>query len=529
MSSPTTASPGTVLLVSGRHEPTFDALVARLRAAGHAVVGPLHPSRAAHALATAQVDLVAVDVAELTGPRDLEGMARRLRAAAPAAGYVAFGTGPAGLVVPQDVTLLPAGPPALVAAALAAQATLQVLTAENRRLSNDSTAELDYLQRSASELELRVTERTQEVTQAKREWEQTFDAIQDPLAILDSQLSVRRCNLALASFAGVPVQQAPGSRCWELLFGRGEACAGCPVPDTVRTLRPHQAEVRDPRRRGIFLVHAYPTLAPTGELLSVVCWYKDVTELRRLYHGMLQTEKMAALGTLAGGVAHEINNPLTAILTWTQILLSDVAPNSEVAESLREIEANTRRCTEVVRSLRYFARSEEQGIRQTLGLNGEIEAALRLMRKNCEQRGIEFDVRLATDLRPVVANVNEVRAMVSNLLLNASAALGDGPGRIGVFTRNEADGQVLLEVKDDGHGLDADAQDRLFEPFFSAHPSGHGEGLGLALTLGVVQGLGGSIDVQSQPGQGTQVSVRLPGSDATPGPPLAFSDDGGLS
>ncbi|MBM4319814.1 MAG: response regulator, partial [Deltaproteobacteria bacterium] len=207
--------------------------------------------------------------------------------------------------------------------AVAEVLALTRLTEENRQLQQENRRQLSALEAAKSDLERMVAQRTMELSQAKREWERTFDAIQEPIAILTPDQEVRRGNLALAAHARVPIQQVVGSRCHRLMFQRKEPCPACPFVVTRQRGEPARGEVRDAKMGSTFQVHTYPVLDGSGALFSIVCWYKDITEQQRLYQRVLHTEKMASLGTLASGVAHEINNPLAGILTWTQILLAE--------------------------------------------------------------------------------------------------------------------------------------------------------------------------------------------------------------
>jgi nitrogen-specific signal transduction histidine kinase len=203
------------------------------------------------------------------------------------------------------------------------------------------------------------------VSVAKRQWEKTFDAISDPLMIIDESYLIRRANLALADDLGMAIQRIVGRKCHEVrrrstqsFAGEPDApCAGCPVPEARQQGIPRDGEM--PSRAGrLYRLRAYPlddsgdegwpqaagsgdgTPPPRGEASSplMVCSYRDVTDEREMTRQLSNAEKLAAIGRLAGGVAHEINNPLGGILAFAQILLRDPCPPEEQREYLREIE-----------------------------------------------------------------------------------------------------------------------------------------------------------------------------------------------
>src|SRR3954466_5902550 len=209
------------------------------------------------------------------------------------------------------------------------------------------------------------------VSMAKRQWERTFDAISDPLMIVDDGYVVRRANLALADDLGMAVQRVVGRKCHEVrrrstqsFPGEPDApCAGCPVPDARREGVPRDGEMSS-RAGRLYRLRAYPlddpgdaALVGTEEAAGsrrelapplMVCSYRDVTEEREMTRQLSQAEKLAAVGRLAGGVAHEINNPLGSILAFVQILLREPCPADEQREYLREIEKGTLRCKAIV-------------------------------------------------------------------------------------------------------------------------------------------------------------------------------------
>ncbi len=386
----------------------------------------------------------------------------------------------------------------------------------------DCVSDYDVVERLSAlttDLEAQVDERTRLLTLAKTEWLRTVDAIGDPLTLLSPDYAVRRANITLSERTGIPIRRIQGRRCWETVMGReGEGpCPGCPVAGCVETGMPGEGEVRDPESGTVWMVRAYPVPSdetPPGEGVgpagvgSVVCSYRDVTEERNLQARLIQSEKMAALGTLAGGVAHEINNPMGGILAFSQLLLRDAAVDAEAKEYVREIEESAQRCRKIVRGLLDFSRAAPADQRDTVDLNDVVEKALFLVEHTIGKHRVEMRRALSEGPLTVHGNANQLQQVIVNLVSNACGAI-EGEGHVAL--RTGVDGaSVWLEVEDDGVGIALRDRDRVFVPFFTTKPQGEGTGLGLAVSLGIVENHGGTLDFSSEEGRGTTFSLRLP-------------------
>jgi two-component system NtrC family sensor kinase len=239
-------------------------------------------------------------------------------------------------------------------------------------------------------------------------------------------------------------------------------------------------------------------------------------ELQRAQDRMLQVEKMASIGKLAAVVAHEINNPLAGILTYTKLLRKwiergdwDDARRAEVRSSLDLVESESRRCGEIVKNLLMFSRSAPMNL-EWADLNAVVDRCVRLVKHQLELANIELHLELAEDLPVVHCDAAQVEQVLLALVMNAIDAMPRG-GRLQLRTRLAAEAnQVELAVQDDGVGIPPDLLPNLFEPFFTTKEKGHGVGLGLAISRGIVERHGGKIQVASEPGRGTTFTIRLP-------------------
>ncbi|GAB4233520.1 MAG: cache domain-containing protein [Acidobacteriota bacterium] len=221
-----------------------------------------------------------------------------------------------------------------------------------------------------------------------------------------------------------------------------------------------------------------------------------------------QSEKLASLGRLASGIAHEVNNPLTGILTYAGMLLEDLR-GTEYEEDLKTIIDEAMRCRKIVRGILDFAR-ETSSERELTNLNRIVEETLAVL-----ERHVHFqNVRIVRHLDPAVPDqwldVNQIKSVINNLAINAADAMPEG-GTLTVTTRHHPRTEtVRLIVEDTGTGIPKEHLEKVFDPFFTTKEPGKGTGLGLAVTYGIVRRHGGAITIDSEPGKGTRVTVILP-------------------
>jgi PAS domain S-box-containing protein len=233
----------------------------------------------------------------------------------------------------------------------------------------------------------------------------------------------------------------------------------------------------------------------------------QMDKLKQAQMQLIQAAKLAAVGELAAGVAHELNNPLTSVLGFAELLLHAAPADDRTRLDLETIANQARRARNIVRNLLDFARQSKP---QRLPANVAelLHQTLELIRRHMEGSGVVIEEEYAPDIGALDLDSGQMKQVFLNLITNAAQAMPRG-GKLKLRIARQGD-EVAISVSDTGHGIPPDVRDRIFEPFFSTKPAGQGTGLGLSISLGIVQEHGGRISVESQVGQGSTFTVWLP-------------------
>jgi len=338
-----------------------------------------------------------------------------------------------------------------------------------------------------------------------------FDNLPASLYIIDQQYKLIVVNKGRAQRCGQSPQSLVGQFCHMALFNRPEPCAECRVFETLNT---GQNTLRNERRWSggddptEWEISSYPILGENEQIVQAILFEQDMTEKRHLEAILTQSEKLAAVGQLAAGVAHEINNPLTAIIANAQILHRELPPDSDLQESVELISRAGARAAQVVRNLLDFARKEDYSLALT-DLNETMERALQLVQHELLSRSVRLESDLGSNLPSILASQDHLQSVWLNLLLNAIDALDKTPGVIKISTCR-VDDAIQVSIADNGKGIPAERLTRIFEPFYTTKAPGRGTGLGLSVSHRIVKQHGGHIRVDSQLGAGSTFTVILP-------------------
>ncbi len=358
------------------------------------------------------------------------------------------------------------------------------------------------------------------IVSAKREWEGTFDSVQDMVVVIDRERKVRRLNLAMAHRLGLPPRDVVGREC-SFLFDAPER----PGERSGELLamtdgRYHSKEISIPRLRGEFLVTASPLTQADDVPIGTVFVAHDVTERKNLEQRLRQSQKMEAIGTLAGGIAHDFNNILGIIMGFAEMIEGDAEPDSPLARRVGHILSASRRARDLVLQILSFSRQNEPGA-SSLRVGPLVKETLKLIRAT-----VPNSIAIKEVIRPgrdaVLAEPTQIQQILMNLCTNAAQAmratggllevgLEEAPAGTCPIRGNAFSGDSLhLWVRDTGPGIPADIQERIFDPFFTTKKPGEGTGMGLSVAHGVVRKYHGDIKVRSTLGAGATFDVYLP-------------------
>jgi PAS domain S-box-containing protein len=348
--------------------------------------------------------------------------------------------------------------------------------------------------------------------------EEILDTLHEGVALITPAGVVRSANRGLVRLAGHRPGGVAGLPLRDLI-GWEASEIGAHVEDRRASLRSAGGEEIP------VSVSAAPLCDQRGNVLGVVVVVRDLREVEELRRDMLRQSRLAAVGELAAGLAHEINNPLAFVRSslgqlerdWKSLGEAQGVPpraRCEIVEEGREIIGECvegiDRATEIVRGVQRFARASRE-VRAPTDLNGLVDEVIAILRPRVRDGiRLEFD---AGQIPQLSGRRDELRQVVLGLLVNALDAVGEA-GRVAVTTRCEEE-RVMVEVRDDGCGIPAERLERIFDPFFTTKETGQGSGLGLAIAWRIVEAHGGRIEVDSTPQTGSAFRVRLP---VEPGP-----------
>jgi len=365
--------------------------------------------------------------------------------------------------------------------------------------------------------------------------------MEERVSVIDKDYTIRFLNKRIMDETGTKI----GEKCYRAFEGRDAPCGrNCSVDEIISKGKSgfeyiFQDDTGGPYHGHWYKVIARPLRNPDGSV-SVIEVMRDITEekrseealkkaneeiaaanrnlekalqeLKMTQEQLLQSEKMVALGRLISGVAHEINNPLTAVVGYSQLLLME-SKDDRIKERLRRILEGAQRAAKIVQNLLAFARRSDIERREKLKINEILKGVVNLRDYDLKAKNIALDVDLGPDLPMVEGNFQQLQQVFLNLLLNAEQAITSfrNSGHISVKSSfNQKSSMVRVEVQDDGPGIPKEDIVRIFDPFFTTKEVGAGTGLGLSICYGIIKSHGGSIWVESEPGEGANFIVEIP-------------------
>jgi signal transduction histidine kinase len=257
------------------------------------------------------------------------------------------------------------------------------------------------------------------------------------------------------------------------------------------------------------LLSASRDRSPAGSEDTVHLLVKNIEQKRLAEEQIAQADKLASIGQLSSGIAHEINNPLGIILGYTQLLLRQTESDSATRQDLKTIEKHVRSCKGIVEDLLHFARTSDPE-KTVTHVDQVLDEVLKFVLQHGELDAIEIERDYDPNLPAMLLDEKKIKQMFMNLIMNAKHAMGkDGRLKVSTIYR-AATAQAEIELSDNGHGIERKNLPRVFDPFFTTKPTGEGTGLGLSVSYGIVKNHGGEIKVESLWGHGTTFTIILP-------------------
>ena len=365
----------------------------------------------------------------------------------------------------------------------------------------------------ALRLENEVIARTKQIDQERRATENIIDSLPVGLYVIDRNYRITVWNRKRETGAqGVSREEAVGKPIFDILHRQPADVLRQEFDEVFATgkLQVFQMESSVTGELRTYRISKIPMRLDNGPVTHVITIGEDVTEWRSAQERFAQTEKLAAVGTLAAGVMHEINNPLATISASAESLeMTHEDAHPEILEGFKLIQSEVMRCKRIVDSLLDFSRprAEEKVI---VAVNEAIERTLFVLRHHPRFKNLtvltQLDVSLDTSVR---ANLEQLMQVFMSLLINAMDAMND-KGTITLRTFPRGDDQVVAEIVDEGEGIRRADLKKIFEPFFTTKPPGRGTGLGLSICYAIVAEHGGRIEVESTPGKGSAFRIVLP-------------------
>ncbi|KQC12994.1 MAG: hypothetical protein APR63_09745 [Desulfuromonas sp. SDB] len=365
---------------------------------------------------------------------------------------------------------------------------------------------------------------TGECYRSRKNLETLFSAITDPIIVVDHELNIVKSNKEYIN---------SGEKCYKKIFNIDTICENCPVITSFQT----KTSVTLERKidKNYYMLQAYPIINKQGEVENVLEVCNDLTREKQMEMQLIQTDKLASLGKIVSGVAHEINNPNTFIKGNINILkesLKDMLPildqiycsnqdlkiarldypvfKENILVLIEDMQEGTTRIKKIVDDLRNFARRDEGLLTESVNVNQVIENSIRLVEKQI-RRNSELKIKLNPILPKIKGNTQRLEQVMVNLLINAGQAIEDKAGEVSVESRwDQNNGKIIIYVKDNGSGMDQETIQHIFDPFFTTKKNRSGTGLGLSIVYGIIEEHLGKIEVFSMPGQGSTFKISLP-------------------
>ena len=379
----------------------------------------------------------------------------------------------------------------------------------------------------------------EQIMESKTLFETVVDGISEPLVVLDRSLLIKMLNRAAKDYYQVKTQDVIIDKpCHQAFKGRRDPCKGCNIPSAILDSKAVAFE-----RKGLFnptrieSVLIFPLKGKENGFEGAIIRIRDITDARFMEQQLIQSEKLASLGLLVSGIAHEINNPnnfisfnIPILRDYLKRLIPFVEEHAKVHQDfelfgmsypefredvfklLDNVEHGSSRINFIVSDLREFSRKKDKKEHVWLDIKQVIEKVVAICRGKTEKtvRSLEFNI--PESLPPILVDFEGLEQILVNILINAAQAADkeDSWIRLSVKLGNTWQDHLIIEVSDNGCGMDEETKGKIFDPFFTTKGPEDGTGLGLYVCHNLIEGLGGRIEVESEPGQGSSFRIMVP-------------------
>ena len=343
---------------------------------------------------------------------------------------------------------------------------------------------------------------------AKDQLQAVFDTAGVCISIIDPELRVINCNEKQRELlASENKGDLRGRYCYEVYCGNDSPALACPAIETIETGR--SVFIREIKKKGrFFQIVTSPLKDADGGLTAIIEVSVDVTEKKKAEEGRRRAEKLAAVGLLGAGLAHEINNPLGNILGYSKMLLMEGDLTERQKERLEIIAEQARKGSEIIRGLLEFSRQSTPAL-APVNVNEIIAKAIKTSSLLLQTRGIRLDLKPG-DVPATKADPVQLGQVIDNLIQNAIHAMEGARDPLLIIETGLKDKEIEISVTDNGTGIPDAVVLNIFDPFFTTKSVGKGVGLGLSICAGIINAHGGSIGVESEPGRGTRIFFSVP-------------------
>lgn len=394
------------------------------------------------------------------------------------------------------------------------------IAVEKREEKND----LEKRKKILTEKNKTLIRLTNECKESREKLHAFFNAIEDIIIVIDKDFNITMSNDTNIGNSG---------KCYEKLFYGDKICENCPAFQTFETSKPAKNELLHSKKS--FHINSYPIFGEDDNVEGVLEVCHDITAYKKMERGLIQSNKLASLGKLVAGVAHEINNPNTFILGNIKIIseaLNDILPilddyhyknkqlkiarldynifKEHVPILLQDMEGGSIRMKKIVEDLRNFARRDEHTLTENVDINEVLQNTIRLIKKQVTKKA-KLKIDLTENIPYIIGNISKLEQVFVNMIINASHSIEKRNGLIEINTNFiEETNKIEIIIKDNGKGIDEKTITNIFDPFFTTKSDTGGTGLGLSISYGIIKDHKGSIRVNSTLGKGTTFIISIP-------------------